>query len=102
MKHEDPPYAGFRKENHMKYIIETQRLGLRKFAAEDAERLYANHLDEEVKKWIPNESYEDPEEAREAAVFFAAGWDVLLRARRSIKDNRLSAGILNSQFSIYL
>ena len=55
----------------MKYILETQRLGLRRFAAEDAERLYANHLDEEVKKWIPNESYEDLGEAREAAVFFA-------------------------------
>lgn len=55
----------------MKYVFETNHLRVRKFRTEDAERLYEIHLDEEVKKWIPNESYQDPEEARGAAEFFA-------------------------------
>ena len=52
-------------------MFETERLRMRRFEKEDAERLYAYHLDEEVKKWIPNESYEDVEEALETAEFFA-------------------------------
>lgn len=55
----------------MEYLFETERLRVRKFEAEDTENLYRIHLDEEVKKWIPGESYEDPEEAREAAEYFA-------------------------------
>ena len=55
----------------METVFETERLKLRKFRPEDAERLCAVHLDEEVKKWIPNESYENPEDALEAAGFFA-------------------------------
>ena len=54
----------------MKYIFETERLKIRKFENQDAARLYEIHLDEEVKKWIPNESYEDIEDAREATAFF--------------------------------
>ncbi len=55
----------------METIFETERLRARSFEREDAERLYAIHADAEVKKWIPNESYADLEEAREAAAFFA-------------------------------
>ncbi len=40
----------------------------------------------------PMEAHPGIRTALYIAVFFAAGWDVLLRARRSIKDNRLSAG----------
>ncbi|MBO4416194.1 MAG: GNAT family N-acetyltransferase [Lachnospiraceae bacterium] len=54
----------------MKYIFETERLGMRKFEPEDVNCLYDIHLDEEVKKWIPGECYADVEEAREAAEFF--------------------------------
>ena len=55
----------------MEYIFETERLRARKFETEDAENLYRIHLDEEVKKWIPGETYEDAEEARETAEYFA-------------------------------
>lgn len=55
----------------MEYFFETEHLRTRKFEAEDAERLYEIHRDEEVKKWIPNECYADLAEAREAAEFFA-------------------------------
>ena len=54
----------------MNYLFETVRLGMRRFRPEDAERLYSIHLDEEVKHWIPGESYEDLDEAKEAASFF--------------------------------
>ena len=55
----------------MKYIFETERLRARRFEPGDAKGLYAIHRDEEVIKWIPDESYEDMAEAEEAAVFFA-------------------------------
>lgn len=55
----------------MEYMFETERLRVRKFTTEDTENLYKIHLDEEVQKWMPGESYEDLEEAREAAEFFA-------------------------------
>ena len=54
----------------MDYIFETKHLIIRKFRADDALHLYENHLEEEVKKWIPNESYSDIEEARDAIAFF--------------------------------
>ena len=50
----------------MKYVFETEHLKVRKFEIEDAKRLYENHLEEEVKRWIPNESYADMEETQEA------------------------------------
>lgn len=43
----------------MQYIFETAHLKIRKFETTDAQRLYENHLEEEVKKWLPNESYAD-------------------------------------------
>ena len=55
----------------MKYILETEHLRLRSFQQSDAECLYEIHIDEEVKKWIPNESYEDVNESQEAIAFFA-------------------------------
>ena len=60
----------------MGYVFETEHLRVRPFTSEDGPRLYEIHLDEAVKKWFPNESYENPEEAREAAAFFG------LRAER--------------------
>ena len=55
----------------MKYVYETERLKIRRFEPDDAGRLFDIHLDEEVKKWIPGESYEDIEEAKGAIGFFA-------------------------------
>ncbi len=55
----------------MEYLFETERLKVRKFEAADAEELYRIHLDPEVKKWIPEECYADPGEARAAAAFYA-------------------------------
>ena len=55
----------------MGYVFETEHLRVRPFTLEDGPRLYEIHLDEAVKQWFPNESYESPEEAREAAAFFA-------------------------------
>ena len=55
----------------MEIMFETERLRARRFELRDAKRLYEYHLDEEVKKWIPNESYENLQEACDAAAFFA-------------------------------
>lgn len=55
----------------MEYLLETEHLHIRKFKAEDARRLFHIHLDEEVEKWFPNESYADLEEAQDAIDFFA-------------------------------
>ncbi len=52
-------------------LIETERLIIRRFRDEDAGALYENHLDDEVRKWFPNECYADREEARGAIRFYA-------------------------------
>ena len=54
----------------MSYMFETEHLRIRKFRIEDALSLYENHLEEEVKKWIPNESYADIEETQDAINFY--------------------------------
>ncbi len=54
----------------MDYIFETEHLRIRKFRIEDTQRLYQNHLEEEVKKWIPNESYADIGETMDAIRFY--------------------------------
>lgn len=54
----------------MEYIFETEHLRVRKFRTEDAQALYENHLEEDVKKWIPNESYAHMEEAQRAICFY--------------------------------
>ena len=51
--------------------VKTDELILRRFKEDDADKLYSNHKDPEVMKWIPNESYEDRNEARDAAAFFS-------------------------------
>ena len=55
----------------MEYLFETERLRIRRFEPSDAKCLYENHLDAEVRKWIPNECYKDLEEAKEAIGFYA-------------------------------
>lgn len=55
----------------MDHLIETRRLYIRKLTEGDARKLYENHLDDEVRKWFPNECYADEEEALDAARFFA-------------------------------
>ena len=55
----------------MDILFETERLIVRKFKAEDAKQLYENHMDEEVRKWFPNECYADLEEAQDAICFYA-------------------------------
>ena len=55
----------------MEYLFETERMRMRRFEADDARCLYENHLDGEVRRWIPNESYADMEEARQAIGFYA-------------------------------
>ena len=52
-------------------MFETARLVVRKLRIEDAPQLYENHMDEEVRKWFPNECYADPDEAQDAIRFFA-------------------------------
>ncbi len=54
----------------MEYVFETEHLIVRKFKPEDTQRLYENHLEEEVKKWISNESYASVEEAQGAITFY--------------------------------
>lgn len=54
----------------MEYIFETEHLKIRKFALDDARSLYKNHLEEDVIKWISNESYVNIEEAKEAINFY--------------------------------
>ena len=55
----------------MEKMLETEHLIVRKFKAEDAQQLYENHMDEEVRKWFPNECYADPAEAQDAIRFFS-------------------------------
>ena len=55
----------------MERILETERLIVRCFRDEDARELYENHLDEDVRRWFPNECYANQEEAQDAICFFA-------------------------------
>ena len=54
----------------MDAMFETAHLRVRPFDADDALYLYKNHQEAEVKKWIPNECYTDPEEAQNAIKFY--------------------------------
>lgn len=51
-------------------MFETEHLIIRRFKIEDTQDLYRHHREEAVRKWIPNESYADMEEARDAIAFF--------------------------------
>ena len=55
-----------------KVFFETKNLIIRKFELYDVQQLYENHLEEEVRQWIPNEYYADVEEARGAIDFYVA------------------------------
>lgn len=55
----------------MEAIFETERLRVREFRPEDAQRMYEVHAEEGVRKWFPNEYYADIAEAEDAARFFA-------------------------------
>ena len=54
----------------MKVFFETEHLLVRELEPEDADRMYENHAEEKVKKWFPNESYADMDEAKGAIRFF--------------------------------
>lgn len=60
-------------------FFKTEHLLIRQFEINDANRLYENHLEEKVKKWFPNESYADIDEARGAIEFY----------RDCVNNNRL-------------
>lgn len=55
----------------MDTLFETEHLIVRKFKAGDAQALYVNHMDEEVRRWFPNECYADVSEAQDAICFYA-------------------------------
>ena len=54
----------------MNIMFETERLIVRQFRDDDAQKLYENHKDAEVSRWFPNECYADPEEALDAIRFY--------------------------------
>ena len=54
----------------MDVFFETERILARKLEPEDAAQLYKNHAEAKVKKWFPNESYADIDEAKDAILFF--------------------------------
>lgn len=54
----------------MEKLFETERLIIRAFRDEDAQKLYENHQDDAVRRWFPNECYADLEEARGAIRFY--------------------------------
>ena len=56
----------------MKIMFETEHMRIRKFEPKDAQCLFQNHLEDEVKQWIPGESYVDLEEAQDAINFFSS------------------------------
>lgn len=56
----------------MKMMFETEHMRIRKFEPEDAQLLFENHLEAEVKQWIPGESYVDLEETQDAIDFFSS------------------------------
>lgn len=54
----------------MHYLYETEHLRFRRFDLSDVHKLYKNHLEDEMKQCIPNESYEDLPEAEGAINFY--------------------------------
>jgi [ribosomal protein S5]-alanine N-acetyltransferase len=54
----------------MKYLFETENLCFRKFEIIDAQSLYQIHIEEDIKQWIPNESYKDISETEDAIRFY--------------------------------
>lgn len=54
----------------MEYIFETEHLRFRRFEKSDTHQLYENHLEMEIKQWLPNESYKDISETEGAINFY--------------------------------
>lgn len=54
----------------MNCLFETTHLRVRKFDPADVQRLYENHSEELMQKWIPNECYADTAEAEDAVRFY--------------------------------
>ena len=54
----------------MDYVFETKALRARIFTPEDAPALFQIHSEENVRKWIPNESYPDIAETERAIRFY--------------------------------
>ncbi len=54
----------------MRYLFESEHLKFRRFELTDADKLYKNHLEKELRQWIPNESYENIEDTEEAIQFY--------------------------------
>ena len=54
----------------MNYLFESKHLLFRCFGIQDAEDLYNNHMESEMKQWIPNESYADIKESKSAITFY--------------------------------
>ncbi len=63
----------------MNVFFETEHLLVRELELEDSIRLYENHAEEKVKKWFPNESYSDINEAKDTIHF----------CRECVEENRL-------------
>lgn len=59
----------------MKYLFESESLGFRRFKISDVEKVYTHHNEQSLKKWIPNESYENLDEATDAIKFFGECYD---------------------------
>lgn len=55
----------------MHILFESPRLIFRTFERTDAQKLYLNHLEPDMKRWIPNESYADIAETERAIRFFS-------------------------------
>lgn len=55
----------------MHILFESPRLIFRRFELSDAQQLYLNHLEPEMQRWIPNESYQDISESKQAIRFFS-------------------------------
>ena len=91
----------------METMFETKRLVIRKFREDDAQELFENHMDEEVKKWFPNECYADPKEALDAICFFDGCVDrgelpFVLAAElkdKGIKVSALCPGSVSTEFA---
>ena len=58
------------RKYEMEYLFETEHLKFRRFEMSDAHKLFENHLEPEMKQWIPNESYEDISETVGAINFY--------------------------------
>jgi len=57
------------------YILETERLIIRKFTLKDTEIIYEFSQEEALKKWIPDQVYADLDEAKETLEFLISKYE---------------------------